>query len=194
MPRYGSGKDTTSGYKKIDVRFLQKKGYLQSGRCFSLSWQRNGRDAGSVSGRTTDTAVILSYRHRRGDVGEWKQAEYPIWISHTPCHYGGQRPWLHCSARGCGRRVAIVYGGTFFACRRCHQLAYESQRERDFERALRRAQAIQERLGGSGCVADWFPQKPKGMHCTTFSRLARRYLDDVSAMNRGAAAHFRINL
>jgi hypothetical protein len=194
MPRYGMGKDTTCGYKKIDVRFLQRKGYLDPGRCFSLFWKRNGEDAGSVNGRTTDTAVILSYRHRSGGVGEWKHAEYPIWISHTPCHYGGQRPWLHCPARGCGRRVAILYGGTFFACRRCHQLAYESQRERDFERALRRAQAIQERLGGSGCVDDWFPQKPKGMHCTTFSRLARRYLDKVSAMNRGAAAHFGMNL
>jgi hypothetical protein len=79
----------------------------------------------------------------------------------------------------CGRRVAILYGGAFFACRHCHQLSYESQRERDFERALHRAQAIQERLGGSGYVDDWFPQKPKGMHCSTFSRLARRYLDDV---------------
>jgi hypothetical protein len=70
MPSYGSGKDTTSGYKKIDDRFLQKKGYLHPGRCFALSWQRNGLDAGSVNGRTTDPAVILSYRHRRGDLGE----------------------------------------------------------------------------------------------------------------------------
>jgi hypothetical protein len=194
MPRYGMGKDTTSGYKKIDVRFLQKKGYLDPGRCFSLFWKRNGEDAGSVNGRTTDTSVILSYRHRSGGVGEWKQAEYPIWTSHTSCHYGGRRPWLHCPARGCGRRVAILYGGTFFACRHCHQLAYESQRERDFERALRRAQAIQEHLGGSGCVDDWFPQKPKGMHCTTFSRLARRYLDKVSEMNRRAAVHFGMHL
>ena len=194
MPRYGIGKDTTCGYKKIDVRFLQKNGYLDSGRCFSLFWKRNGEDAGSVNGRTSDTAVVPSYRHRSGGVGEWKQVEYPIWISHTPCHYGGQRPWLHCPARGCDRRVAILYGGTFFACRRCHQLAYESQRERDFERALRRAQTIQERLEGSGCVDDWFPQKPKGMHCATFSRLARKYLDDVSAMNRQAAAHFGMYL
>jgi hypothetical protein len=66
--------------------------------------------------------------------------------------------------------------------------------ECDFEGALRRTQAIQECLGGSGCVDDWFPQKPKGMHCSTFSRLDRRYLDKMSEMNRGAAARFRINL
>ena len=67
MPRYGSGKETTCGYKKIDVRFLQKNGYLDPDRCFSLSWKRNGEDAGSVNGRTTDTSVILFYRHRSGD-------------------------------------------------------------------------------------------------------------------------------
>jgi hypothetical protein len=194
MPRYGTGKDTTCGYKKIDVRFLQKKGYLNPGRCFSLSWTKNGEDAGSVNGRSTDTAVILSYRHRSGGMGEWKQAEYPIWISHTPCHYGSQRPWLHCPARECGRRVAILYGGAFFACRRCHHLAYESQRERDYERALRRAQSIQERLGGSGCVDEWRPKRPKGMHRRTFWRLTRRYCDSVSAMNWGAAARFGIYL
>ena len=36
MPRYGSGKDTTCGYKKIDVGFLQKNGYLDPDMCFSL--------------------------------------------------------------------------------------------------------------------------------------------------------------
>jgi hypothetical protein len=164
MPRYGSGKDTTCGYKKIDARFLQKNGYLNPGRYFTLSWQRNEENVGSVNGRTTDTAVILSYTHRSGGVGEWKQAEYPIWISHTPCHYGGQRPWLHCPARGCGRRVAILYGGTIFACRHCHQLAYESQREIDFERALRRAQAIQERLGVEAVWMTGFLRNRKG--CT----------------------------
>jgi hypothetical protein len=108
---YGSGKDTTCGYKKIDVRFLQKKGYLDPGRCFSLSWTRNGEDAGWIQGRTTDSAVILTYKHRSGGVGEWTNAQYPIQISHTPCHYGGERTWLHCPARRCGRRVAYCTEG-----------------------------------------------------------------------------------
>lgn len=194
MGGYGRGRDTTSGYKKIDVRFLQRRGYLQSGTSFTLSWTWNGEDAGWIRGRTTDWAVILMYKHRSGGVGEWTNAEYPIEVSHTQCHYGGERPWLHCPARRCGRRVAILYGGTIFACRRCHQLAYESQRERDYERALRRAQTIQERLGGSGSVDDWLPKKPKGMHQKTFSRLSHRYRDAVSAMNWGAAVRFGIEL
>jgi hypothetical protein len=124
MRQYASGKETTCGHKKIDIRFLQKRDYLQSGRSFTLSWTRNGEDAGWIQGRKTDSAVILTYKHRSGGVGEWTNAEYPIQISHTPCHYGGERTWLHCPARRCGRRVAILCGGTIFACRDCHQLGY----------------------------------------------------------------------
>jgi len=57
MSRYGSGKDTTEGYKRIDVRFLQKHGYLVPGAAFTLSWRRNGEDIGWIQCRTSDEAV-----------------------------------------------------------------------------------------------------------------------------------------
>jgi hypothetical protein len=52
-----------------------------------------------------------------------------VGIERTPCHVGGSRPWFICPALGCGRRVAILYGGGIFACRLCFQLAYASARE-----------------------------------------------------------------
>ena len=39
--RYGS-KDTTSSYKRLDIRFLQRKGLLVPGGRGDVNWSRNG--------------------------------------------------------------------------------------------------------------------------------------------------------
>ncbi len=73
---------------------------------------------------------------------------------------------------GCGRRVVVLYEpGRYFLCRCCYDLRYESQREDRTHRALRRAQKIRERLGGSANMTEPFPEKPKGMHRKTYGRL-----------------------
>ena len=77
-----------------------------------------------------------------------------------------------CPGTGCGRRVAILYGpGKYFLCRHCYDLRYESQRENKIYRALHRAQNIRERLGGSRSMLEPFPERPKGMHWSTYLRL-----------------------
>jgi len=125
----------------------------------------------SISIRRDVGSVVLLYGHRgRGE--EWRREEYPVFVEWTRCNYGGLRPWFHCPVRTCDRRVAVLYGSGMFACRQCHQLAYERQRETSHSRALSRAQAIREKLGGSPCVDDDFPPKPKGMHWRTYRRLA----------------------
>ena len=150
--------------------------------------------AASVTKSIPDIAARVAqvYRHRRGG-GDWQSEEYPVRLAHSPCHLGGFRKWFLCPARGCGRRVAVLYGGGIFACRDCHQLAYESQREKPHERALSRAQKLHVRLGGNGAVADGLPPKPKGMHWKTYRTLANRFQRHEMAMDYAAAAYFGLD-
>jgi hypothetical protein len=67
--------------------------------------------------------------------------------------------------------VAILFGGSIFACRHCHKLTYQCQRETDDDRAMRRADNIRRRLGWEAGIANPEGGKPKGMHWRTFDRL-----------------------
>ncbi|WBV70692.1 hypothetical protein PGH42_12355 [Legionella pneumophila] len=98
---------------------------------------------------------------------------YPFLLNWTPCRFGGERPWFICPAKGCQRRVAILYSGSIYACRHCHQLAYTSQREADYDRALRQAEKIRGKLGWDTGIFEMEGGKPKGMHWSTFERLAQ---------------------
>jgi hypothetical protein len=75
---------------------------------------------------------------------------------------GTRHPGRLCRAAGANRH---------FRCRHCYRLAYASQREDRFDRALRRANNIRMRLGGEPGMASPFPQRPKGMHERTYERL-----------------------
>jgi hypothetical protein len=198
MGGYGSGrrwssKNTTSDYLRLDVRRLQQKECLEPGRSFGWQWTLNDKSYGDIRIRSELDRIVLSYRHHSRSE-DWQSKEYPVLLTQTPCHFGGVRQWFLCPARGCGRRVAVLYGGEIFACRTCHQLTYESQREALHNRALSRAQGLHVRLGGTGAVADGLPPKPKGMHCTTYKKLARRFLRLEAAMDAAAAAYFGFGL
>ncbi len=178
MGGYGSGrtywasKDTTDECKGLDVRRLHRNGWLRPGRYCSVHWKRGDKPTGDIHVVAGNGYVELVYRYRRnGD--PWQDVRERVQLTYTRCNYGGERPWFLCPE--CGRRVAILYGpGRLFLCRHCYNLAYESQRENAKDRALRRAQDIRRRLGGSASMFDSFPEKPKGMHWDTYMRLHDR--------------------
>ena len=125
--------------------------------------------------KTTDGLPALDVRElkRDGLIGPGQElAEGVARLAWTPCNFGGERPWFVCPGEGCGRRVAILYGpgpGRML-CRRCRGLDYASQRTGELGRAKMRAEKARSRLPPSGA-------KPKGMHHTTFLKLARAYAE-----------------
>lgn len=162
-------KETTEQCHRVDIRYLKRQGLLKPGYSGSLRWSRNGEQTGSIRYRVEENRMVLLYRHRPSG-GEWEEVEEPVYFDWTPCNYEGQRRWFICPILGCRKRVAVLYGaGKYFACRHCYDLAYESQRENSYGRAIQRQQKIIERLGGE--ISDLFyPEKPKGMHWKWLNR------------------------
>ncbi len=167
-------KNTTEDYRSIDVRLWKRDGLISPHQTFGWQWSRQGKVVASIRVQTEPDRVILTYRHRYNDKA-WKDESYPVYLEWTDCNFGGQRPWFLCPARGCGRRVAVLYGGSIFACRHCHQLAYPSQRETSYDRAARRADKIREKLAWEPGILNDRGWKPKGMHWRTFKRLSREH-------------------
>ena len=186
-----SGKDTTDNMRALDIRRLQRDGLLTPGRAFGWHWMVNGNEVASIQMRTEVDRVILNYRSRSNG-GEWQPMEYPVYLEWTGLHFGGRRAWFLCPARGCGRRVAILFGGSIFACRHCHKLAYQCQRETDDDRAVRRADTIRRRLGWEPGILNGDGWKPKGMHWRTFERLKAEHDARVNVSLAGMMQRFKI--
>lgn len=72
--------------------------------------------------------------------------------------------------------MAILYGKEDFLCRRCRGVTYRPRRVPARSRDLARAQMGRIRLGGTGDMTVSLPERPKGMHEWTYTRLSCRAL------------------
>jgi hypothetical protein len=113
--------------------------------------------------------------------GEWEDVAETVRIVRVDCRFRGARPYFICpgivNGVACGRRVAKLYGPQrYFLCRHCYRLGHASQVEDRWDRELRRANKIRQRLGGEHGMAAPFPAKPKGMWRRTYERLTERAL------------------
>lgn len=205
-PRGGAVKPLIDDSLALDVSKLRRSGLLQPDALLDATWRN---DAGEVTGRIhllvgTGDWLILSY-NLNGSDGTSAAIVSVVALTWTPCTYGGQRLWFICpGVRGgvsCRRRSQTLYwhaSGSHFLCRICHGLGYRSQRLSRHRRALRRALALAELVGGADTLAP-LPPKPRGMHwrtyrdiseawnsaCATFVPEAeRRLMRDVDAIVR----------
>lgn len=157
---------------ELDVRQLKRDGCLAPGAQTICREHVNGFERSHCEVTAGRNYVDLAHCGRRQSVA----------LTSTPANLGGTRVWFCCPS--CDRRVAILYGSPF-ACRTCHGLACESQRETAHSRRIRRAVAARRSLGGSGSLLEPIPERPKGMHLSTYWRAQARC---VAAERRSIAA------
>jgi hypothetical protein len=151
-------------YCTIDVNELHRDGCLRPGWAGGLQWTCDGEEFAAINLRADADGLHLGYRALGG--GESENLAEIVRIVRLPCRFGGARPYFICpgvmNGVTCGRRVAKLYGpGPYFLCRHCYRLAHASQTEGAWDRKLRRANKIRQRLGGDPDTAAPFPPKPK---------------------------------
>lgn len=168
--RYGyGGASKVDEYHAVDLAYLNHKKLLQIGHGGTLTWSRGGERVGWIRYSTEWGGLRLDYKTRSWGEEEWHSVNELIPFIWTQTQFGGERRWLQCLS--CRRRCRVIYGGSYFRCRRCYQLKYETQYEKPWARAVTKSQKVRLRLGGSGSMDDLFPPKPKGMHWKTYRLL-----------------------
>jgi hypothetical protein len=119
--------------------------------------------------------------------GEELKIEDKVYLAPTRAPFGGLRWWFVCPREN--RRVRKLYlpiDGRHFWSRHAYELAYASQRETKFDRALRLARKLRLRLGGDP-ADDEYPDKPPRMRWATYNRL----LDKLRAAGSVAEERLR---
>ena len=177
----GSGRDRLEDCRFIDVNQLNRKGCLRPGCAGDLQWTHAGKEIASINWRAESGSLVLSYRASIRD-GDWEDIAETVHIVRVPCRFGGMRPYFVCpglvNGIVCGRRVAKLHGsGRYFLCRHCCRLAHASQSEDRWDRMLRRANKIRQRLGGDPGMFALLPSRPKGMWKRTYERLRHQVFD-----------------
>jgi hypothetical protein len=189
--RKDRGRKTVECYWMLDVDQLAKKGALRPGCCSTCQWT-DGNEV--INLRAEGERLHLSYPVRVGD-RERRYITDTIPIVRLPCRFGGSRVYFICPGpRGtdCGRRTTKLHlSHRFFLCRHCNKLAYASQYERPWQRALRRANKLKQRLGIDVGIAESFPEKPKGMWARTYGCLLDEILQAEMLANEARAKRFR---
>lgn len=167
-------KDTVESQLDLNIKSMKRLGMLRPGYSGNLIWTscQTKEERGRIGIVCEHRRLILSYRSRSYGQ-EWEEVRDYINLSETTPNYGGVRYWFLCPS--CQKRRTNLYGGTYFRCRVCRGLCYESQLESGWTLIMSRMYKIRHRLGDYNGLDDWFPPKPKGMRWKTYNALQDRY-------------------
>ncbi len=190
MGGFGSGRVETrpkaEGCLRLDIHRLKRAGRLEPGQAFQWTWTGTGGRSSSISVFTSEASLSLVFKTRRPG-GDWEDVRQEIILERTACCFGGSRPWFACPH--CGKRCAVLYGGTRFYCRSCHGLVYRSQAETPLNRSLRKSARLRAKLGGPPGTSHPLV-KPKWMRWKTFDRIAAEIMDAEDTFWLGVGDRF----
>lgn len=187
----GSSRTTCEEVKRIEIRYLKERGWLNRNSSGSLSWNCGGEPMGNIRFSIQADTMTLNFKCRQYGDDEWESVEQEIKLDRTPCNYGGERKWFLCPH--CHTRVAVLYGADVqFSCRHCYRLPYASQGEDYLDRMQRKVDKISQRLdtGESGGIESNGLIKPKHMHWQTFYRLKMAEIRAKEKTNSALMAKF----
>src|SRR5262245_9923556 len=185
--RSGSGGPTVEGCLRLDIDKMMRWGVIQPGdhlfgeMTFNFNDDKLTIKFESVVDEFQESWVRLQYAIDDYWTGQTHQVDDKIFLVSTQPSFGGLRWWFLCPRLN--RRVRKLYlplGARHFRSRQAYGLAYPSQRETAYHRAMRRAQKLWRRLGGDPADSD-YPAKPKRMRWTTYNRL----MGELIASERG---------
>lgn len=120
-------KERVEDCRVLDIGEFSRGGYLATPTFGTSRWTVREREVASIGWSYTGAGLRLHYSSASTSY------DYTVPIIYTTLTSGGQRPWFACPAFGCGRRCSKLYlppWGHVFACRACHDLAYETQQDR----------------------------------------------------------------
>jgi hypothetical protein len=138
---YWDTKTTVEQATQLSIFKLNEFGLLSGYAASTLYWTNRFSGHKNSIGIIVDIDEAESYAKvnytttdRR--TGEKTEYDYKISLTTTPCYFGGVRYWFICpickNGIYCGRRVGTLYlasGGSYFGCRHCYDLSYESRNE-----------------------------------------------------------------
>jgi hypothetical protein len=174
---YG-GRPTVEDALKLDLHHLIRNGSFRLGAIVtgSLAWTNayTGEQRASIGYKAhmgdERGWVRLTYTTTNHWTGQTTPHDYTVELTTTPQPLGGRRWWWVCPRRR--DLVSKLYkpaGGGIFASRKAHHLAYRSQRQSPYDRAISQAFKRRQRLGAGGGIGDPI-DKPHGMRWATFDR------------------------
>ncbi len=168
---------------RLNVSDFTKKGCFKDNTQGYVTWSVNDVTQNKLAFFYHQDALHLTYTVKSSSaLTEPRNVEQKIYVSRTPCHYGGLRTWFVCGC--CKKRAAKLFlVHTHFYCRRCQKLPYKSQQMSKVDRLYARKHELGAKTfsfyeHGEG----W--GKPKGQHWTTFEKNKAKYDKAKQAIDR----------